>query len=226
MEDHGPSASGRVDPDHIRGAFPLPALRSGNVVLLPGRDLDTGADRRPVAVPGTGHRLNAPAATNVYYPKDTGGFFNYGVAYTAGNSLHFEELDVAGEIGLRTGDYLFYTDSTYTHTRTDDWYVRLTSNVTYDRRAQMQRAILGDFQASSGLLGSNLLLGGASFSKVYRIDPYFLYYPLAGFAGQVPFPSVAEVYLDGNRIRTEKLSPGGTSCGTSSITGGCGTSRS
>jgi outer membrane usher protein FimD/PapC len=146
---------------------------------------------------------------NVYYPKDTGGFFNYGVAYTAGNSLHFEELDVAGEIGLQTGDYLFYTDSTYTHTRTEDRYIRLASNVTYDRRAQMQRAILGDFQASTGLLGSNLLLGGASFSKVYQIDPYFLYYPLAGFAGQVPFPSVAEVYLDGNRIRTEKLSPGG-----------------
>jgi len=145
---------------------------------------------------------------NVYYPKDTGGFFNYGVSYSAGSSFEFQELDVAGEVGFRSGDYLFFTDSTYTHTRTEDRYVRLTSNVTYDRRAEMQRAILGDFQASSGLLGSNPLLGGISFSKVYRIDPYFIYYPMAGFSGQVAYPSVAEVYLDGNRIRSEKLSPG------------------
>lgn len=145
---------------------------------------------------------------NVYYPKDTGGFLNYAVSYTAGNSFEFEELNAAGEIGFRTGDYLFFTDSTYAHTRTEDRYVRLTSNVTYDRRAQMQRAIVGDFPASSGLLGSNLLLGGASFSKVYRIDPYFIYYPTAGFTGQVSYPSTVDVYLEGNRIRSEKLSPG------------------
>jgi len=146
--------------------------------------------------------------TNVYYPRDTGGFFNYGVSYSAGNSFDFQELDVAGEIGFRAGDYLFFTDSTYTRTRTEDRYVRLTSNVTYDRREQMQRAILGDFQVSSGLLGSNLLLGGISFSKVYGIDPYFIYYPMTGYSGLVSYPSVADVYLDGNRIRSEKLSPG------------------
>ena len=164
---------------------------------------------------------------NVYYPKDTGGFFNYGASYSAGNSFEFQELDVAGEIGFRAGDYLFFTDSTYTHTRTEDRYVRLTTNVTDDLRAEMQRGVLGDFQSTSGLLGSNLLLGGVSFSKVYRIDPYFIYYPTAGFSGQVPYPSLVDVYLDGNRIRSEKLSPGGsTTCGTSPTTAACGTSPS
>ena len=46
---------------------------------------------------------------NVYYPKDTGGFFNYAVSYAAGNSFDFRELNVGGEIGFRTGDYLFFT---------------------------------------------------------------------------------------------------------------------
>jgi outer membrane usher protein FimD/PapC len=145
---------------------------------------------------------------NVYHPKDTGGFFNYAVSCTAGNSFDFRELNVSGEIGFRTGDFLFFTDSTYAHTREEDRYVRLTSNVTYDRREEMQRVILGDFQASSGVLGSNRILGGISFSKVYRINPYFYYYPLAAISAQVPLPSVAEVYLDGNRIRTDRLSPG------------------
>ena len=145
----------------------------------------------------------------VYYPKDTGGFFNYGLTYAAGNSFAFESLEVSGELGVRWSDYLFFSSSSYTRQPSEDRFVRQMTNVTYDVRPTMQRAIFGDFLVpSSGSFSSGLHLGGISFSKVYRIDPYFLYYPTARFSGEVSFPSSAEVYLDGVRIRTEKLSPG------------------
>jgi len=145
----------------------------------------------------------------VYFPKDTGGFFNYGVTYTAGNSFSFESLEVASELGVRWSDYLFFSSSSYTHQPSEDRFVRQMTNVTYDARPSMQRVILGDFQVpSSGTIGTGVLLGGISFSKVYRIDPYFLYYPTARFSGEVSSPSSAEIYLDGTRIRTEKLLPG------------------
>lgn len=145
----------------------------------------------------------------VSFPKDTGGFFNYGVAYTAGNSFAFKSLEVAGELGVRWSDYLFFSSSSYTHQPSEDRFVRQMTNVTYDVRPTMQRAIFGDFQVpSSGPFSSGVLLGGISFSKVYRIDPYFLYYPTARFSGEVSFPSSAQVYLDGIPIRAEKLSPG------------------
>ena len=42
-----------------------------------------------------------------------------------------------------------------------------------------------------------VVCGTSPGAKVYRIDPYFIYYPMAGFSGQIAYPSVAEVYLDG-----------------------------
>lgn len=160
--------------------------------LLPKRTIDFLPQRR----------------AKVEYPRDPGGFLNYRADYAAGGSLDFRSLDVTAELGARYGDALLLTDASYTRTDAQDRLVRLMSSVTHDRREELQRIVLGDFFAASGDLGSSLNIGGASFSKVYRIDPYFIGYPLADVTGAVPLPSDAEIFLDGMRIRTEKLAPG------------------
>jgi outer membrane usher protein FimD/PapC len=149
-----------------------------------------------------------PRQPKVLYPKDPSGFFNYGVTWTGGDPGDAESLDVTGQVGARRGDYLFLSDAAFEKTRADQRLVRLSTNVTRDRREKLQRLVFGDLTASSGDLGTGLNLGGFGFSKVYRIDPYFLRYPLAGFGGMVSLPSEAQVYLGGTRIRTEKLPPG------------------
>ncbi|TFH32757.1 MAG: hypothetical protein E4G97_02000, partial [Deltaproteobacteria bacterium] len=149
-----------------------------------------------------------PRQPKVLYPKDPSGFFNYGVTWTGGDPGDAESLDVTGQFGARRGDFLFLSDVAYEKTRADRRLVRLSTNVTRDRREEMQRLVFGDLTASSGDLGTGVNLGGFGFSKVYRIDPYFLRYPLAGVGGMVSLPSQAEVYLGGTRIRTEKLPPG------------------
>ncbi|HEX9205792.1 MAG TPA: fimbria/pilus outer membrane usher protein [Candidatus Deferrimicrobiaceae bacterium] len=153
--------------------------------------------------------LRPGPSPDVYFPRDPGGFLNYAVTYTGGNSLSFESLDVAGELGIRWEDYLFFTSSSYAHQRSGDRFARLMTNVTYDARRSMQRLILGDFQVpASGPFGTGVLLGGVSFSKVFRIDPYYVYYPTTRFSGEVSSPASAEISVDGTRIRTEKLLPG------------------
>ena len=149
-----------------------------------------------------------PRQPKVLYPNDPSAFFNYGVTRTGGNPGDAESLDVTGQVGARRGDFLFLSDAAYDKTRTDQRLVRLSTNVTRDRREDLQRLVFGDLTASSGDLGTGVNLGGIGFSKVYSIDPYFLRYPLASVGGMVSLPSVAEVYLGGTRIRTEKLSPG------------------
>jgi outer membrane usher protein FimD/PapC len=149
-----------------------------------------------------------PRQPKVLYPKDPSGFFNYGVTWTGGNPADAESLDVTGQVGARRGDFLFLSDAAFEKTRADQRLVRLSTSVTRDRREDLQRLVFGDLTASSGDLGTGVNLGGIGFSKVYRIDPYFLRYPLAGVGGMVSLPSVAEVYLGGTRIRTEKLPPG------------------
>ncbi len=140
-------------------------------------------------------------------PEDTSAFLNYRVGYTADDGSR--SWDVENQAGVRVGGVLFLTDTAYTNTPADSSFVRLQSSATYDRRETMQRAVLGDVFASTGDLGGAVNLGGASFSKVYRIDPYFRRHPLASLSGLVATPSEAQIYLDGTLLRTEKLAPGG-----------------
>jgi outer membrane usher protein FimD/PapC len=79
---------------------------------------------------------------------------------------------------------------------------------TQDAEGKDRDEETGDLFAASGDLGAGVNLGGVSFSKVFRIDPYFYRYPLASLSGQLSMPSEVEVYLDGMRVRTERLSPG------------------
>jgi outer membrane usher protein len=144
----------------------------------------------------------------IYYPKDSSIFLNYGINYYAGESFRFNSLNLANELGARWQDYLFLTNSTYTKSDTGSKFTRLMSSITRDDRTTLRRYVAGDFLASSGELGGGVNMGGLSFSKIYRIDPYFINYPTVDFSGNVSLPSEAEIYLNGVRIRTEKLAPG------------------
>ena len=144
----------------------------------------------------------------VYYPKDSSAFLNYRLDYYTGDSFAFQGLNCTNELGTRIGDFLFLTDSVFTENQDTSRFIRLSSRVVYDRRPDMQRLILGDFTATSGNLGTDLILGGVSFSKVYSINPYFINRPTAGLSGLAPLPSDLEVYLNGTRIRTERIAPG------------------
>ena len=154
--------------------------------------------------------LRYPRQAKVYYPKDMAGFLNYNLAYFARNSFTYDSTVLTDQLGFRFGDFLFLSDSSYAQRRGEGGqFVRLMSNVTYDRREDLKRIVFGDFFASSGELGSTLNMGGISFSKNYNIDPYFIKYPEIGFSGLASLPSELEVYRDGVLIRKERVAPGG-----------------
>lgn len=68
--------------------------------------------------------------------------------------------NITNQLGIRLKDVLFISDSSYTKMENDERLVRLMSNLTYDRRDDMQRIVAGDLFASSGELGSSLNIGG------------------------------------------------------------------
>jgi len=144
----------------------------------------------------------------VYYPQDSSAFFNYGADYLAGDGFSFTSFNLTNQLGVRTGNILFLSDSVYTKDQTQERFVRLQSSLTYDDRKELRQFVAGDFFASSGDLGSSLNMGGVSFAKVYRIDPYFINYPTIGLTGQVALPSEAKIYLNGMLMKTESFSPG------------------
>jgi len=154
--------------------------------------------------------LRYPRQAKVYYPKDMAAFLNYNLTTFARDSFTYDRTVLTDQLGFRAGDFLFLSDSSYAQRRGEGGqFVRLMSNVTYDRREDLKRIVFGDFFASSGELGSTLNMGGISFSKNYNIDPYFIKYPEIGFSGLASLPSELEVYRDGVLIRKERVAPGG-----------------
>ncbi len=141
----------------------------------------------------------------VEYPDDTSAFLNYAYSDDDGE---FGGRTLSAEFGARYGNFLLLTDGFHEQVGNIDRTVRLNSSLIHDNRETLQQAILGDFVTGSGPLGSAMNLGGLSFSKNYRIDPYFIRYPYANYTGLAGSPSQYEVLVNGNRISTGKLEPG------------------
>jgi outer membrane usher protein FimD/PapC len=144
----------------------------------------------------------------VEYTIGRSGFLNYRIDYMLSDASEIERLSLTHQLGIHYDGILFLTDSVYSKDGEQPTWTRLMSHFTYDRREARDRFIVGDFFATSGELGSNLNLGGISYSKRYAVDPYFIKHPQIEFAGTAALPTELEVYLDGVPIRRERLSPG------------------
>lgn len=152
--------------------------------------------------------LFPPRHTNVYYPHDYSAFLNYGIDYNH-SSPAVNNIVATQQIGVQRDNVLLLSDSVYTDNSSTKKFVRLMSSLTVDNRDDLTRFAGGDSFVSSGDLGSSLNLGGISFSKVYRMNPYLITYPTVSFAGAASLPSDAELYINGMKVRTEKLPAGG-----------------
>jgi outer membrane usher protein len=159
--------------------------------MLPGQSLNLGA-----ILPATPIQRRAP-----------GGFLNYRLGYSHTQS-GFDSYNVTTELGLNVGKFLLLDNRTFDTSTDQQRAVRLQTQLVYDQPEELRRWVLGDSFASSGELGSSLNLGGVSVSKLYQINPYFIKTPLAAFAGAVTLPSTVDIYMDGARVRSEKIAPG------------------
>lgn len=141
----------------------------------------------------------------------TGGsaFFNYALTSSGGDAGTQHTLTLAAETGLRMGDFLFLSDGTTLQAGPGQRkFVRLMSSVTHDNREDLRRTVIGDFFTPSRDFSAGVNMAGISVSKLYGLDPYFIRFPMQSVSGNVAVPSDLEVYLDGQRIRTERLKPG------------------
>jgi outer membrane usher protein len=145
---------------------------------------------------------------DVYYPRETSAFLNYGLSYLYTNPAGFQSFTSANKLGARTGDVFLVSDSLYTKTEFGSQFVRLTSSATYERRNDLQWLVVGDQFASSGDLGSTINLGGVGFSKVYKMDPYFTKQQMFSLRGVTAYPSQAQIYIDGVPAGNYTVAPG------------------
>lgn len=138
---------------------------------------------------------------NTTFARSPGAFLNYALSKSANNGGGaFLESGVSFSKGLLY-DTVSYEGATHRLTRG-------LSELIFDSRPKLRRIVFGDAPVSTGLLGGGALLGGVVVARQFGLDPYLVTFPTPQFRGQVLLPSQADVYVNGQLVRTVTLDPG------------------
>ncbi|NIQ97439.1 MAG: fimbria/pilus outer membrane usher protein, partial [Desulfuromonadales bacterium] len=188
---------------------------------LDPKTLQLLVDVDPELLPGSTINLAVERKRKVLRPRETSLFLNYALDYIDFGPDQ-QGINLTNQFGARRGRGLFLTDTVYRGAVADPRFVRLQSSLIVERRDRLTRWTAGDFFAAAGDLGGRVNLGGFSYAKRYAIDPYFLEYPAPSYKGVVSAPSDVDIYLDGAKVRSERLPPGPFELNNLSRDGGAG----
>ena len=136
---------------------------------------------------------------NLVHRKDTSSYVNYSASW---HSNHQVGLFAESATSVR-GVSIYNTVSANRQRAT-----RGLTSVTVDQRHQLRRWTFGDSLAYSGPLGGDAWIGGISVSKEFAIDPYYVRYPTLSLSTPIAVPSVMEVYVNGQVVSQERVTPG------------------
>jgi outer membrane usher protein len=87
-------------------------------------------------------------------------------------------------------------------------YVRFDTTWFGSNADRLQGWTVGDLITSAQAWGTPVRVAGIKFSRDFRLRPDLITYPLPQFSGQVAVPSTLDLFINGQRARTETLRPG------------------
>jgi outer membrane usher protein len=211
-----------VKPDGIYAS--LAGLRASGLVLPPRFDLlvegyANVADLAPEIVAvfdlnGPTLRLDAASAGSLVRTSNISlapiddvtreavsarsGYLNYSVR--AGSAGLFG----AQELTLSDAAKTFFSAGTFDA----HGFHRSLTNLTWLSGPERRRTVVGDVVADSGDLGSTLTITGVSIARASDIDPDGQPYASPELRGTVLTPSTADIYVNGQLVRTLEVAPG------------------
>ena len=137
----------------------------------------------------------------IVYSADSSTFFNYAL-----NSTALKTPSVFGEIGHSFRGNLLYSSFSRAP---DGTFTRGLTNFVMDQRLKMRRLTLGDAPVTTtDPLGGGALIGGATWSRNFALDPYFIRQPSIALRGFALSPSTVDVYVNGMLVAQRTIPPG------------------
>ncbi len=136
-------------------------------------------------------------------------FLNWAIEQTLGDRLSPARNAVALEAGAHLGpSLLLHRSQVLTDAQGHGHLARVASTWSLDRPERLLRWTAGDLVTRSDDASAGVRMGGLSVSTLARLDPARVRYPLGMVRGQALLPSEVEVYVDGQRVRTERVPAG------------------
>ncbi|MBE9608166.1 fimbria/pilus outer membrane usher protein [Chitinilyticum piscinae] len=104
--------------------------------------------------------------------------------------------------------WAFRSEHSYFSGSSASSWARLRTTLDYVRPEVMQRISAGDLSPRQGALGFTQALAGIGIASAFELQPDFEAQPTFQSQAAVTQPSTAEIYLNGQRIKTIDLQPG------------------
>jgi outer membrane usher protein len=139
------------------------------------------------------------APANLVYRKDTSSYVNYSVNWHTNR-----QFDLFAESATSVRGVSIYNSVSASRQAV----TRGLTSVTIDQRRQLRRWTVGDSLAYSGPLGGDAWIGGITIAKEFSIDPYYVRHPTLSLSTPIAVPSVMEVYVNGQVVSQERVTPG------------------
>jgi len=111
-----------------------------------------------------------------------------------------------GEAGVSSGPALLASAFTI---QPSGQSVRGISAFTYDLLSRLETLVVGDAVVSAGAIGSSGVVGGVTWARNFRLDPYLVVAPRPSFTAFAATPSTVEVWVNGMMVRQQSI-PAGT----------------
>ncbi|MEA2329264.1 MAG: outer rane usher protein [Thermoanaerobaculia bacterium] len=137
---------------------------------------------------------------NILYSHDTSTFLNYALTAGGGQSPGF-----FAESGTSIGGKLLLNSVSKS---ANQGLTRLLSSYSIDDLKRLRRWTYGDANVSSDSLGANTLMGGATVSRNFGLDPYFIRFSPLDFRGTALTPSRVDIYVNGAIVSQQHIPPG------------------
>ncbi len=143
--------------------------------------------------------LGSAAPGDLIRPRNSSLFVNYAAsAQSSGTSVATDAGVSQRGVLLRTGGGRDAFGRVW----------RAPTHVTIDDTTRLIRWDAGDSVAAGGLVATARPIVGLSVSRELGIDPYFVRYTPLALSGAAMTPSVAEIYVNGQLVRRERIAPG------------------
>ena len=150
----------------------------------------------------------AQTTTGEIPTRVTSAILNYQVGANEPGSGASTVFDLAADINVRVGEWLFRTQAVRTQSKEESRTSRIGSQLIFDDRIGARQLIFGDFSSPQVPLASAVQLGGLAWIKNYQMMPYFVRHPTLSLAAAATLPSTVDLYLGDTLVLRERVAPG------------------